>query len=502
MPDNPDVSWALADILHRLPHYGKAVDYYEGRHNLAFASERFVNAFGRLFQEFADNVCDDVVDEPVDRLQIERFTIAGDEPDTQAPADQAAPQSHASALLEDIWATTKGAARAGTVHLNAFRQGDGFLIVQTDPEGQVRFYVQKPEQMAVRYSSAYPDELDLAAKVWKSGPFWRMTLWKPDGRVERYATKGTSPGGGMPQARAFELYTPPVTEADPDPSSIVDGQPGDRIPVFHFPNGDVSEYGTTVLLDVYPLQDALNKAVSDMLVGMEFHALPQRWGTGIVLERDPATGEEINPFKSGAERFWRVGNAEAQMGQFPASDLTGFLDIQDSFKLEIARKGGLPAHAINLRGSTGSPSGISLLIAEGKLLKRVKDRARDWGITWREVAQEALRQAGVNVPLSVIGIEWAPAETRDEKAAAETSLIKSELGVSKRQILRELGYADELIREMLAEREAQVEEDNARADMMAQGRISPLTVGLAGGLENALGMPGPPVPPDGTPETA
>lgn len=45
-------------------------DYYDGRHALAFATSKFRETFGRLFDAFADNWCQLVVDASVERLQI------------------------------------------------------------------------------------------------------------------------------------------------------------------------------------------------------------------------------------------------------------------------------------------------------------------------------------------------------------------------------------------------------------------------------------------------
>ena len=70
MPTNPDVAWAVEDVRARLTRYAKFRNYWAGKHNLTFATDKFVNAFGPLFQELSDNLCDDVVDEPVGRLRI------------------------------------------------------------------------------------------------------------------------------------------------------------------------------------------------------------------------------------------------------------------------------------------------------------------------------------------------------------------------------------------------------------------------------------------------
>jgi len=48
-------------------------DYYDGRHRLAFTSEKFREAFGGMFSAFADNWCPLVVDAVEERLNVQGF---------------------------------------------------------------------------------------------------------------------------------------------------------------------------------------------------------------------------------------------------------------------------------------------------------------------------------------------------------------------------------------------------------------------------------------------
>lgn len=484
-PSNPDVAWAIADIQKLLPAREKALKYYNGDHPLNFATTKFVNTFGEMFQELADNLCDDVVNEPTDRLQLDSWTATaarGADGDTEPEGHDAAQAegSLLTSLAQEWWETNRMAARSGTVHLNGFRAGDGFVIVWDDGDDNPRPYIQDPRQMAVRYSKTKPDELEVAAKCWREGKGYRLNLYYPptnaegDGRarIEHYYSKGwsnTSGEKGIPQASAFQPWSagqegnadhiPPVEYHD------------HGMPVFHFPNGELSNYGTSVLSDIYPLQDALNKVLCDFMVGGESYALPKRAATGVEVPRDPVTGQEDNPFKDG-QNLWWTRNEKAVFTQFPAAEMKGFHDSMRMLRLEIARKGALPAHTVDI-GSTGNaPSGLSLLIAEGKLIKRCKDRQRDWGVEWRRLVAYALSWGGRKVQPEDLTIVWAPVETRDEKALLETLALKSGLGVPQVQLLREAGYTEpQIIGFGLLS-----EEDRARAmdraEALAGGRVS------------------------------
>jgi hypothetical protein len=300
----------------------------------------------------------------------------------------------------------------------------------------------------------------------------------------------------MPKASAFQ----PLRSGDPalgGAESYVDDS-GHGIPVFHYPNGDLSCYGKSILRGVIPLQDALNKAVADMLVTMEGHAAPIRWARGIEVERDPVTGQEKDPFKGANQpgSILRTGSKDALFGQFDAAQMDGFLDVQDSFKIEIARKGYLPPYAITLRsGNASAPSGISLLVAEGRTIKLARDRQRDWGTEHRrEMAYLASLETGTQVDPLDLDCEWAPPETRDEKALIEMLLMKKDLGVPPRQLLIEAGYSSDEVDKFLDEA-ADTEQQAAAVFSVLTGGRQAVSPADAQTLNASLGVPAGPVPP-------
>lgn len=484
MAVNADLDWAIEDVRRRLHDYRLFIDYDQGRHRLLFATDKFKNTFGSLFQEFADNVCDDVVDAITDRLQITGWSST----------DKAL-----NAAADDVWERNQGEARSGAVHRNGFREGDGFTIAQTDSQGVTRIYRQRPTQMAVRYNAERPDEMDLAAKVWKdvARKRYRVNIYYPD-RVEKFASRGLGADGGLPKAAAFvplQAGDPGLMEAD----SYVSENTVEGIPVFHYPNGELSEYGRSILAGVIPLQDAFNKSIADLLVTMEGRALPERWATGIQVEVDPFTGEEKDPFKNrGPGSMYRTGNKEASFGEFSAADVSPFLDVADFFKIEAARKGAMAPFAMPTRQGVDVPSGIALLVAEGRTVKLAKDRQRDWGTEHkREMAYSLNLELGrQDVTPEDLDLNWAPPETRDMKALLEELTLKKDLGVPTRQILLEAGYSTDEVDDFLDEA-ADEQAGQDAAMYVLQGGRNGVAPGAAQTLNGALGVPAGPVPPGG-----
>jgi Phage portal protein, SPP1 Gp6-like. len=50
-------------------------DYYEGRHNLRYADQKFREAFGSLFAGYAENICELIVDACTERMHVQGFRM-------------------------------------------------------------------------------------------------------------------------------------------------------------------------------------------------------------------------------------------------------------------------------------------------------------------------------------------------------------------------------------------------------------------------------------------
>lgn len=430
--DSMDVAEsALRALRGRAPRYLLYGQYYDGDHRLAFATDKFRNAFGSLFKTLADNLCPAVVDAVADRLRVVGFGV------------EEGPENAADSAWT-IWQGNRMDRRSGEVHVEALRSGDAYVIVWPDAGGQPRLYPQAGASMTVHYDEDLPGTIDYAAKLWRMDDGrMRLNLYFPD-RIEKYASRNkldTIPD----KARVFEPYEVPG-EPWPLPN------PWGTVPVFHFANNaGVGHHGRSELGDVVPVQDALNKALADMLVAMEYVALPQRWATGLEVDIDEATGKPKVPFTPGVERVWAVGDAEVRFGQFDPANLEQFLAVQDSFRAEIARVSGTPLHYLMLGGGE-FPSGEAMRTAEARFLAKVEDRQLAFGNGWEDVLGLALAMAGE--PVAQLSTLWRDATPRSAKEVAEVALIKEQLGVSREQILKELGYSPEEIDRMAVEREA------------------------------------------------
>lgn len=428
---------ALKAFRATASNYREYDDYYDGVHRLAFATEKFRNAFGSLFRAFADNLCPAVVDAVADRLEPIGFEV---EDGPEQAADMA----------WDIWTRNRMDRRAGEAHLDALRAGDAYLVVWPNPDDSYpTLYPNPGSHMRVWYDDERPSVVSGAAKLWElDDGRMRLNMYYVD-RIEKYVTRAKVTGGIPQKGTAFDPYEV-EGEAWPLPNEY------GVVPVFHFANNaSIGQMGRSELRDVIPLQDALNKAVADMLVAMEFVAFPQRWATGLEVEIDESTGKPKAPFTPGVDRVWAVGSELAKFGQFDPSDLTQFLGVQDNLRLEIARVSGTPLHYLMLGGGE-FPSGEAMKTAEARFLAKVKDRQVAFGNAWEDALGLAVRMAGG--PEARLSMLWTDPTPRSDREMVEIGVMKKDVGVSERQIQLELGYSEEQIERMAKEREEQTQQ--------------------------------------------
>lgn len=453
----PDLTWALSQFkATRHRDAEKARDYYFGKQPLAFAVERFNTVFASKFLPgITDNLCAAVIDSLADRLELTGVSSSArtrrKQPDDQGREIVVVNDAPAARALE-IWKRNSMDLRSSEVHREALLTGDGYVIVWPVPEGNVdegraAIWVRSSTEMAVRYSEQVPGLIEFAARRWRDQQMrWRVDLFYPD-RIERYADQGEPRTWVERTLETLGLRDVGALRQQPEVEN-----PFGRVPVFHFPNKQLYGNGIGELDDVMPLQDSLNKSVCDLFVAMEYSAFPQRWATGLDIEVDEETEKPKEvPFTPGVERVWSWPEQEARFGQFEATDLRQFLEVQESLRAEIARVSGIPLHYLYI-AKGDYPSGEAMKSAEARFSKKIKDRQASFGNVWEDALEFALQIEEFEAEDAFeLEAHWVSPAPRSEEEHTRTLTLKKSLGVPRSQILRELGYSEEAIAEMLEE---------------------------------------------------
>ena len=435
---NTNIEKAIEDLRISSRRYNRYERYYGGVHELSFATEKFQNAFGTQFREFAMNLCPAVCDAVKDKLRITNFAV------DEGGSENA---SHASR----IWAANRMALRSGEVHKEVLKNGDAYAIVWPDKNGRAMIFPNAAASIAVTYDEETPGRIKSAAKFWRTADkLTRLNLYFPE-RIEKYITAKPAEGT-LPEASEFVPLSEPSADVAGAGSSVVPN-PFGIVPVFHFANNaDIGMPGRSELEAAIPIQDGLNKSVLDMLVAMEFSAFRQRWVAGIEVELD-ADGKAMPPFKSGVDRLWVAQDANSKFGDFKEAELDQFLKVKDSFRIDIASVTGTPLHYL-MPHMRGQPSGETLKKSETRFIAKVRDRQAAFGQVWADLMEFALMIEGGRRDIR-LRTQWEDPSPTSERERLENILLKKQLGLSDDRALAEAGYGKNIAVESEHESEIQ-----------------------------------------------
>ena len=431
MTEDP-IKWAIDAFRDgRNDKYDRFQEYINGDHPLAFATPKYESAFGRLFREFSYNRCEMAVDAHTDRMRVSGF-------DSNDPA--------LSQAAIDLWDANRMHQRDNGLFNDAFGLGDGYLIVEKSPvTDEVNMWVNSPQSMRVHWSETEPDVIDMAAKVWyDSEKYCYLTIYLP-GEVQKYVSRTKSPSGMPRSTGAFVMRE---VEGEPWPLKL---DVPDQVPVFHIGNnGRANSYGVSELRSVLPLQDALNKTVTDMMVAMELAAFPQRVLMGVDVPRTDEEKALVAAFESGLTRMFTLSDPQAKIGEFSATNIMQYIAVAEYFDKSVSRVTKIPVHWLGM--TTEIESGRARQVAEAAFVAKIEDRQRAFGHMLGEAISYGLRLDGMAVNPGDIAVEWNSAESSTDQDELDKMLSWQSLGLALPTILSREGWSPEDIERAMQEK--------------------------------------------------
>ena len=424
------MQWIQQQAEDRREDYDLTRRYYGGEHDTAVTDRLKKFLPPRL--AFRDNFMNVVVDSLAERLRVIGFHADDEEFGEWA---------------WDMWRKNRMDYAQVVVHTEAVMLGDSYLLCDWDAKNErPRWSHQMPEMIIPHYDEV-TGSIDWVSKKWiqhpriGEDPETRLNLYYAD-RVEKYVARG----GVWARHQDEEDEAWPVLWLDKA------GEPL-GVPIVHFRNRPMgADFGQSEIINVIPMQDLLNKSLIDLTMILDTLAFPQRYTLNIAHN---ASRLEIMP---GSVAEFHSEYDGGQVGQWTAASVEGPLKAIESLVQHIAGTTRTPQHLFQIAG--GVPSGEALKTAESGLVNKAKQRMVNFGNSWEDCMMMAVRiQAACGT--AVIGADevmiettWDDPETRNEQSHMEVLKAKAELGVTKHQIYREMGYSQEQIDQMDMDGEA------------------------------------------------
>tara|TARA_R110002012_G_scaffold77737_1_gene197833 strand:+ start:2740 stop:4116 length:1377 start_codon:yes stop_codon:yes gene_type:complete len=415
--------WIQQQADERRADYEVARQYYGGDHDTAITDRLKKFLPPRL--QFRDNFMNVVVDSLAERLSVLGFEI---EDET------------ISEWVSELWGRNRMDYIQNVVHTETVMLGDSYLLCDWDDENQRPRWTHQMAEMIVPHYNENTREIDWASKKWiqrpriGDEPETRLNLYYPD-RVEKFVARG-----GV-WARYSELEEP-----WPVPWVNNSGEPI-GVPLIHFRNRPMGgDFGQSEIINVIPMQDLLNKSLIDLTMILDTLAFPQRYTLNV---NHGSSRLDILP---GSVTEFHSEYDGGSVGQWNAATVDGPLKSIEALVQHIAGTTRTPQHLFQIVG--GMPSGEALKTAESGLVNKAKQRQVNFGNSWEDALMMAMRvQAAFGTALAdieegSIQTTWDDPETRNELAHMDSLKAKMELGITKHQIWREMGYTQEQIDQM------------------------------------------------------
>lgn len=411
--------------------------YYDGEHDVMLTDRQKKFLELTVHQNFKANLCPMVVDELERRMIVRTF-------DAEGNLDLGGHKG----ILWRWWRKDGMDADQSDTHLSAVRDGDSYVIVSWNheerrPEFAHNLAYDGVEGVRCHYSDE-TGKVAFATKRWlvndpmqpDLGTVKRLNVYHPD-RVERLIADGTNDG-------QWYGYT---KDGLPAVLPWVDrfGQPL-GVPVFHLKHKPAGyRWGKSILEDVIPLQNGLNKALVDVIAAADTTGFRLYWATGTDM-----TDENDEPIGIHPGSFLTSTAPEARFGFIPGEDIRPIIEVVDMFKVSIAQVSETPMHLFQVSGQNASEGAQKQ--QEVAMINKAEKWGRAVGNFWENCMQMAIKLSNVNEGTNypqdlILQTVWEDAEVRDKtqrrKEKAETAKVWTDAGASIEEAARAAGMTEE-----------------------------------------------------------
>lgn len=408
----------------------KHVDYYNGRHQLEFATQKFKEAFSKFFKPMANNWCQLVVDALVERLEVQGFRF-GDVA-TGRPWD-----TKADAAAWNIWQANNLDAASMMLHTTAVKCGVAYAMVEPTGGEYPAITVEDPSQVFVAIDPADRTTRLAAIKRWEgidgktyANVYLPNYVYKFEQKTSKRFRSTSSKWEPLDTSGVNKLGAVPV------------------VPIYN--NPDILLGGRSDLEVVEPIQDAINKLCLDMQVASEFHAYPQRTAVGWEVPRD-SDGNVRSDFVAqvGPSKVLASESPDTKFGTLLPGDVSNYIQPIDMYIDHLAAQSRTPAYY--LKGKMANMSADALKAADAGLVHKAKRRMIDFGDGWENVMRLAFTAQGDMARAKAFQAEtlWADPESKSLGQLVDAAVkMRQSLDVPVEECWHSLGYSPQKIAQL------------------------------------------------------
>lgn len=415
-------------LHHRWQQWKIYDDYYEGDHRLAYWLRSVQRAFrgtvlGQLLDGLNDNYMPLVVDTVAERLRVQGFDFGDEQADARA---------------WEIWQANGLDAQSNMVHTESIKLGEAAWLVEPGGEGELpKVTCEHPSQVIVATDPANRRRRLAALKKWTDD----------DGHA--YANVY------LPQGVWKWRSADPVNQSREINWRSIPGSPNPlgEVPVVPVPNNPSMLHGgrSDLAFGALALQDQIHKAIADLLIGAEYHGLPQRVLLGVEAPRDE-NGRVISDMEAARSRLWYFNNENAKAQEFSQADLKGLREAADGFIGDLAAQTRIPIYYFRPQ-AISNISAEALIGLDAGLVSKARDKEAPFGDAHVDMERLGLKSLGIEVETPAAKTRWENTESRSQAQLTDAVTKEVGIGLPFEAALERLGYGPEKIDEIMAMRD-------------------------------------------------
>ena len=390
--------------------------WYNGEHPLPRASTTHTELY-RHFQKMAQtNLVGRVVDVASSRLSITGVRTGDQEMDEH---------------LWSLWQLSQMDSEQETLFTTALATGIAYISVWPDPvTGVPTFYPEHPAQVVHLPVPGRPRQVAAALKCFYDPleMLWVSVLYLPD-RIYKWVSAAAIDGIG--------------NFAGVEPEEIVN--PFGVIPIVPLRNRPtLTGWYSSEMKDAIPIQERINQTLLNMMVAQEAVAFPQRYATGLELDKDE-DGQPTRPFRSSPDALWVAEDPEVKFGQFAESKFEGYLAVLRQDTEALASVTNTPAFNLSAHMMV-PPSAEALSAMESSLINKVKAKQLIFGEAVEHAMRFALMMEGHAMDdFANLEVIWRDPRVRADGAIGDYAVKMQAVGVPQEAIWSELGATPQMI---------------------------------------------------------
>jgi hypothetical protein len=412
-PARADLEEAFAAISNKRKDLDTLFGYFDGPQPLKYSTAKLQELFRDINTHFEINWCEVVVSSTLDRLELEGFTVTGN--------DTAGEQ------LTDLFTRLHLDLEADDAHQASLATSQAYMIVWKDADGLQAFY-NDPRMCHVFYEDANPRKKRFAAKWFnRTDGRQEITLYYPD-RLEHWVSVKQQTFTALDKPSAFSLES-----SETNTFGV--------IPVFELKSpGEIFK--------ILTIQDAVNKLFADMMTAAEFGSVLQRY---VISQSDPGR------LKNAPNEIWWIPSGDgqgqgAQVGTLEATVLSNFSSEMDKLANAIAIITRTPKHYFMATGA--NISGEALLAMESPLTKKAMKRQKRFGAQWQDIAAFIAQLEGLTIAPDDIKPIWKRPESIQPLTEMQTVQTGTGAGVDVETMLLHEGWDEKEVAEMNKRKQA------------------------------------------------